>query len=310
MSQQITDTVLMVRPAHFGFNPQTAASNAFQTPAEADQQAAIAAAAQQEFDGFVARLRERGIHVIVAQDTPDPVTPDAVFPNNWVSFHHNGAIVYYPMYAPNRRLERSQAVVEAVLAEFQHVKTIDLTVLEHSEDFLEGTGSMILDHDHKLAYACLSPRTTPFALDQFCEGMKYKPVAFEAVDAQGQPIYHTNVMMALGIDFVVICMASVHLDHERQALLDHFARTGKTVIDLTFDQMYAFAGNMLQVKSRATGQPYLIMSSQAYRSLTPAQITLIEQHTAILHAPIDTIEKHGGGSARCMLAEVFLPHKA
>lgn len=310
MSQQITDTVLMVRPAHFGYNPQTADSNAFQTPAQADEQAAIAAAAQHEFDGFVATLRAHGIHVIVAQDTPDPVTPDAIFPNNWVSFHHNGAIVYYPMYAPNRRLERSEAVIDAVLAEFQSVKTIDFAVLVQSQDFLEGTGSMILDHDHKLAYACLSPRTTPFALDMFGEGMKYKPVAFEAVDAQGQAIYHTNVMMALGIDFVVICLASVHLEHERATLLDHFARTGKTVIDLTFDQMYAFAGNMLQVRSRTTGEPYLVMSSQAYRSLTPAQIALIEQHTAILHVPIDTIEKHGGGSARCMLAEVFLPRKA
>lgn len=310
MSQPITDTVLMVRPAHFGFNPQTAESNAFQTPAEADQQAAIAAAAQQEFDGFVATLRAHGIHVILAQDTPEPATPDAIFPNNWVTFHDNGAIVYYPMYAPNRRLERSEAVIDEVLAEHTRIKTIDLTVLEHSEDFLEGTGSMILDRVNKLAYACLSPRTTPFALDQFCEGMKYKPVAFEAVDAQGQAIYHTNVMMALGVDFVVICLASVHRPDERQMLLDHFARTGKTVIDLTFEQLYAFAGNMLQVKSRTTGQPYLVMSSQAYRSLTPDQITLIERHTAILHAPIDTIEKHGGGSARCMLAEVFLPRKA
>lgn len=307
MSNQTTDTILMVRPARFGFNEETAANNAFQTNDRSRSQSEIEQAAQAEFDGFAERLRACGVHVIVAQDSPEPAKPDAVFPNNWVSFHHDGHIITYPMFSPLRRLERREEVIDQVLANgFRADRRSHLEVSEADNRFLEGTGSMILDHDHRLVYACLSQRTDAALLDDYGRLIGYEPVAFHSTDAQGHDVYHTNVMMALGISFAVICLDSVKDATERAMLEARLNATGKAIIAISLDQMNSFAGNMLQVKN-ADGKTFLVMSEQAFKSLTPAQVAAIEAHTNILHAPLYTIEQYGGGSARCMLAEVFLP---
>ncbi len=307
MRQQTTPHILMVRPANFAFNEETAANNAFQsrdgklTPAEMRERA------MQEFDGFVAQLRAAGVDVIVAHDTASPVKPDAVFPNNWVTFHQEGYMVTYPMFAPTRRLERSDAIIDTVLEQGYHSeKRICLENNEAKNIFLEGTGSIIFDHQNRLAYACLSQRTDADLLEELCQQMGYQKVVFHAVDANGQDIYHTNVMMALGETFVVICMDSVRDAAERRMLENKFRETHKEIIDITLDQMNAFAGNMLQVRN-TSDHTILVMSSTAFHALTPAQVQKLENHTQLLHAPIHTIETYGGGSARCMMAEVFLP---
>jgi len=307
MPRQITDTILMVRPQNFGFNPETAESNAFQENDQSISKPQITRQAIQEFDGFVEILRSKGIEVIVAQDSDSPIKSDAVFPNNWVTFHENGKVVLYPMMAENRRLERSNNVLKKVFETKEHSSIfLDLVRLEQENLFLEGTGSLILDRPSQLVYACLSPRSSQKAIEIFCETFDCTRVEFTATDKEGQQIYHTNVMMALGEDFVVICMDSISNPAKKAMLQHQFQRTNKAIIDITFEQMYAFAGNMLQVQSK-TGEKYLVMSEQAFKSLTKDQINLIEQYTQILHAPIYTIEKYGGGSARCMMAEVFLP---
>lgn len=298
----------MVRPSHFGFNEETAGSNAFQTDDGALSLSEIRQKAMLEFDQFVGRLRQAGVNVIVAEDTDKPVKPDAVFPNNWVSFHEDGTIVTYPMYAAVRRLERREDILENMQSEFQVGKKLRLEGYENSDRYLEGTGSMILDRENKIAYACLSPRTELELLEEFCRLMGYEPMAFRAVDADGKEIYHTNVMMALGESFVVICMDTVRDAKENAALREKFAATQKEIIDIAMEQMMQFAGNMLQVRNTG-GETYLVMSEQAYRSLTPEQIQQIQKHTNILYSPISTIETYGGGSARCMMAEVFLPKK-
>ena len=307
MRHQTTSHILMVRPAHFAFNEETAASNAFQsrdnrlTPDEMRQQA------MQEFDGFVARLRTAGVQVIVAKDTAVPVKPDAVFPNNWVTFHQEGFVVTYPMFAPTRRRERRRQIIEQVLQEgFHSNQRLNFEFNEKRNRYLEGTGSMIFDHLHRLAYACLSPRTDEQLLEDLCQELGYQKVVFHATDAQGQDIYHTNVMMALGETFVVICLDTVRASAERQLLEQQFEATHKEVVAITLEQMNAFAGNMLQVRNTA-GQSLLVMSSTAYHALRPEQISTLERHTQLLHSPIQTIETYGGGSARCMMGEVFLP---
>ncbi len=305
---QTTSNILMVRPSHFGFNEETAGSNAFQTDDGALSLSEIRQKAMLEFDQFVGRLRQAGVNVIVAEDTDKPVKPDAVFPNNWVSFHEDGTIVTYPMYAAVRRLERREDILENMQSEFQVGKKLRLEGYENSDRYLEGTGSMILDRENKIAYACLSPRTELELLEEFCRLMGYEPMAFRAVDADGKEIYHTNVMMALGESFVVICMDTVRDAKENAALREKFAATQKEIIDIAMEQMMQFAGNMLQVRNTG-GETYLVMSEQAYRSLTPEQIQQIQKHTNILYSPISTIETYGGGSARCMMAEVFLPKK-
>lgn len=306
MPNQITDTILMVRPMHFGFNPQTAESNTFQENDQSLSKQEITERAIQEFDGFVQKLRSKGIEVIVAQDNDTPLKTDAVFPNNWVTFHESGCVALYPICAPSRRLERSNHVLEEVFKVKPHKRIyLDLVKLEKENKFLEGTGSLIMDRQHQIVYACLSPRSSIQAIDKFCEVFECEKVVFTSTDKKGIQIYHTNVMMALGEDFVVICMDSIADKDEKAMLQQYFKNTGKTIIEITFDQMYAFAGNMLQVKSK-TGERYLVMSEQAYKSLYSEQIKLIKQHTNILYAPIYTIEKYGGGSTRCMMAEVFL----
>ncbi len=305
MPNQITNTLLMVRPARFGFNAETAANNAFQHNDTSRSPEAIQEAAVAEFDAFVEALRRHGIRVIVVEDTPEPAKPDAVFPNNWVSFHADGRIITYPMFSPLRRLERREDIIEQVKAAgFQERQRIHLEAYEQQGRFLEGTGSMILDHTHRLAYACLSPRTDAGLMEVFSRVGGYAPVLFHAVDAQGQAVYHTNVMMALGKTFVVICLDAVPNKEERAMLERRFKVTNKDLIPISLEQMNAFAGNMLQMCNTAE-ETFLVMSEQAYRSLSEEQVAHIQQHTQILYSPLYTIEQYGGGSARCMMAEVF-----
>ncbi len=306
---QITSHILMVRPAHFGYNEETAASNAFQQPNAAGvSPAQIAAGAIEEFDQMVLLLRGAGVDVIVEQDSDQPLKTDAVFPNNWVTFHENGAIVTYPMLSPNRRLERREEIIQSITSRFHMKNRYRLEDAELDGIFLEGTGSLILDRPNRLAYACISPRTDRELLRQFGLALGFTPVPFDAVDPNGQAIYHTNVMMALGTSFVVICLDSVTDPGERRLLLRHFEATGKEVIEISFAQMMAFAGNMLQVKGQSP-RGLLVMSQQAFRSLRPEQISRLEAHTDLLPVPLYTIEQYGGGSARCMMAEVFLPEQ-
>jgi hypothetical protein len=303
---QITDHILMVRPARFGFNPETAQNNAFQENDSSQSKKTIWHIAQDEFDELANRLQAAGIEVIIYEDTPEPPKPDAVFPNNWISFHQNGYIITYPINAISRRLERREDLVADMMGKWGYNSRLSLESYEDQNLFLEGTGSVILDRIHRIAYACKSVRTDETVLDKFCKIIDYTPTLFHAVDGGGLEIYHTNVMMALGESFVIICMDSIKDGEERKMLLEKFRDTQKEVIEISLEQMMAFAGNMLQVRNKK-GSTYLVMSEQAYQSLSKEQIDKIEKHTNILYSPIDTIEKYGGGGVRCMMAEVFLP---
>jgi hypothetical protein len=293
----------MIRPVNFSFNAETAVNNAFQSQATDDinaQQQAL-----QEFEGFVALLRASGVDVTVIDDTPDPYTPDSIFPNNWVSFHSDGTVCLYPMYAQNRRLERKPEVLQQLSRNFRIRATLDFSDYEQQGLFLEGTGSMVLDRDQKIAYACLSPRTDKTVLLDFCEKMGYTPELFTAVDGKGMSIYHTNVVMCVGDRYVVVCLEAVPDPAERESLAGTISRSGKALIPISLSQLNQFAGNMLQVHNDK-GERLLVMSSQAYASLEPAQITRLKAFNRILHAPLTTIETNGGGSARCMMAEIYL----
>ena len=303
---QTTSHILMIRPVNFGFNAETAVNNAFQV-AGANEAAQEKAA--KEFDDFVALLRQNGVEVMVVNDTPELHTPDSIFPNNWISFHDDGSIVLYPMYAANRRQERKPHVVENLEKHFIIRKRIDLSSYETTNIFLEGTGSMVLDRENKITYACLSQRTDLKVLNDFCARLGYTAQAFTANDASGYPIYHTNVMMCVADRYVIICLNSISDVAERKATIACITKTNKAIIAITLDQMNHFAGNMLQVNN-AKGDTFLIMSSQAYKALTSEQVETIEQYNPILHSSLDTIERNGGGSARCMMAEVFLPERA
>jgi hypothetical protein len=298
----------MVRPANFGFNEETAESNSFQekdpslSTQEIKQQALI------EFDNFVVKLRAERINVHIVEDTVTPKKPDAVFPNNWVSFHQDGTVITYPIFAKARRKERRDDIIEKLQEQFVVSKIKHMEVFEEEGRFLESTGSMIMDRVYNLVYACVSPRTDPELMKAFCEFVGAESIIFNSVDANGQDIYHTNVMMALGETFMVICMETIHDEAERKKIIDASSLTNKEIIEITFDQVVAFAGNMLQVRNDE-GETFLVMSQQAYESLRPDQIERIKQHTNILYSPINTIEKIGGGSARCMMAEIFLPLK-
>ena len=300
---QNTSNIMMIRPAKFGFNAETAVNNHFQ---QSSSEAQVAEKALAEFDQFVTLLRANGINITVVQDSPLPHTPDSIFPNNWISFHSDGTIVLYPMFAKNRRLERKPAVLEQVSQKFLIQQTIDFTQQEERGLYLEGTGSMVLDRDHHLAYACLSERTHENLLEQFCTELGYESVVFSALDMQGAPIYHTNVMMCVADRYVVICLDAIATDLEREMLQTQIQATGKTIIPISLEQMNHFAGNMLQVKNQEN-EKFLVMSSQAFHSLNEEQVLQLEAFNQILHAPIPTIESNGGGSARCMMAEVFLP---
>jgi len=293
----------MIRPVSFGFNPQTAESNAFQHM-DAEQQQ-VQDKALQEFDNFVAILRGYGVKVVVIDDTVEPHTPDSIFPNNWVSFHSTGDILLYPMQAENRRLERREDIINQLEDQFKVRHIIDLSRYELQGKYLEGTGSMVLNREDKLAYACLSPRTDLDVLNVFCEQTGYSPVVFHAFDQNGQAIYHTNVMMCIADRYVVICLDSITDAKEREAVVASFYQTNKNIFDISFEQMSQFASNMLEVFS-ADGESLLVMSASAYGSLSDRQISMLQQFSRIVSAPIPTIERNGGGSARCMMAEVRL----
>lgn len=306
MSQQITDTILMVRPANFGFNPQTAESNTFQNNSTDLSPEQIQILATQEFDQFVQRLQQEDIRVIVVQDSTTPKKYDAIFPNNWITTHEDGIIITYPMTAPMRRLERREEIITALSDEFKTTQRLRLERYENEGKMLEGTGSMILDRSNKIVYACQSDRTDEQVLEEFCATLGYKKVFFHAVDANDHPIYHTNVMMALGETFAIICLEAVKDGQEWANLHKTLTETGKEIIEISFEQMASFAGNMLQVKNK-WGDTYLVMSEQAYRVLKEKQIERIKAHTLPLYSPLYIIEQFGGGSARCMMAEIFLP---
>ncbi|MFN7539362.1 MAG: citrulline utilization hydrolase CtlX, partial [Bacteroidota bacterium] len=242
----------------------------------------------------------------VVEDTPEPHTPDSLFPNNWISFHSNGTIVLYPMFAENRRLERKPTVLAAIKNKFLIQQTEDMSVYENKQLYLEGTGSMVLDRDNRLAYACLSPRTNRQVLEDFCTRMNYTPVVFNSMDEKSQPIYHTNVMMCVADRYVVICLESIPDEKEKNNVIEKIKGSGKSIISIRLSQMNHFAGNMLQIES-SSGEKILVMSSQAYESLSPDQINELSGFNTILHSSLHTIESNGGGSARCMMAEIHLP---
>jgi hypothetical protein len=293
----------MIRPVNFTFNAQTAVNNAFQSAASDDSTQGKALA---EFEGFVKILRDNGVDVTVVDDTPEPFTPDSIFPNNWVSFHQDGIVCLYPMYAQNRRLERKPGVLQRLEKKFRVDATIDLSAYERDALFLEGTGSMVLDREFRIAYACLSPRTDRQVLEEFCIKMGYQPEAFVAVDAANSPIYHTNVMMCVADRYVVVCLDSIPESFQREHLEATIRWTEKEIIPISLQQMNHFAGNMLQVHN-AQQEKLLIMSTQAYLSLTQEQIEKLQSYNRIIHSSLTTIETNGGGSARCMMAEVHLP---
>ncbi|MDA9028304.1 MAG: arginine deiminase-related protein [Flavobacteriaceae bacterium] len=310
---QITNTVLMIRPVQFRMNEQTAVNNYYQKVLEDTLPETVNAKAVQEFDIMVIKLKKAGIQVIVVEDSKEFDTPDSIFPNNWISFHENGTIGLYPMFAENRRLERKDSIIEAVEAEGFKIETVvDYTTAEEDGYYLEGTGSILLDRENQKAYCALSARADEELFIEFCEDFEYTPVvfsAFQTVNAKREKIYHTNVMMCLGNTFAVVCLASIDDKKERKNLLKHLHEDGKKVIEISEDQVNNFAGNMLQLKGD-NDHSYLVMSQSAFDSLRPAQVQLLEAHATLISSSLDTIEACGGGSARCMMAEVFLPKTA
>jgi len=309
MKKQITDTVLMIRPVRFRTNEETIVNNYFQKGINITQEE-INRKAQQEFDMLVQKLKEVGVHVIQVEDIYEQDTPDSIFPNNWISFHNNGDVAIYPMFAENRRRERREDILDIVEeAGFEIENVFDYTEAEDEGIFLEGTGAMVLDRIHRKAYCTLSPRASEELFIEFCEDFEYTPVifrAFQKTDGELKPIYHTNVMMALGRTFAIVCLDTIEDKKERKNVLNHLKEDKKEIITISREQVDYYAGNMLEVKGKE--HSYLVMSQTAYESLTPQQIEAIERHTQILYSDLSTIEICGGGSARCMLAEVFLPH--
>lgn len=305
---QYTSNILMIRPASFRMNEETAVNNYFQSETQLDPRMVVGAA-QREFDEFVALLRANGVNVIVVEDIKENDTPDALFPNNWISMHEEGKVGLYPMFAENRRRERREDILD-VLEEngFEISEVIDYSSAEEEEVFLEGTGSLILDRENGIAYCALSDRADEELLIEFCEDFEYTPIifgAYQSADNKRLPIYHTNVMMCVADRFAVICLDSIDDKKERKAVKEQLKSNGKTIVAITEKQMHEFAGNMLQVK--ATNGPVLVMSDRAYRSLQPDQIKTLESFGPIIHPKLDIIETCGGGSARCMMAEIFLP---
>ncbi len=306
---QLASSVMMIRPTRFASNPMTAVSNRFQgrSTASPDEQQLLAV---EEFDGLVNVLRSSGIDVVVIDDTHEPHTPDSIFPNNWISLHADGRVVLYPMEAENRRTERRTDVIEKLDNElgFQVSEIVDLTGHERAAHFLEGTGSMVLDRSNRVAYASLSSRTQLDPLGDFAQRMDYDVVAFDAVDGEGVPIYHTNVLMNVGEKLAVICDAAIPREEQREAVLTRLRETGHEIMNLTCAQLEAFAGNMLELRN-ADGERVIAMSRQAHESLSKEQLQLLEANGQVVTAPIDNIEMSAGGSVRCMLAEIHLPRQ-
>ena len=305
---QTTDTVLMIEPAAFGFNAETAQNNYFQVNSE---NAETQTKALHEFNNFVEKLRSKGINVITVKDTLEPHTPDSIFPNNWISMHQDGTVVLYPMCAVNRRWERRNDILEILKRNFSVKEIIDFSAPENDGKFLEGTGSMIFDHDNKLAYGSVSLRLDEQLFREFCEKFGFTPVVFHSYQTANNerlPIYHTNVMMCVADQFVVICLDCIDDETERVNVVNAIVNSGKEIIEISESQMQQFAGNMLQVQN-SDGKKFLVMSQSAYQSFTQEQISNIEKYSEIIYSDLETIETNGGGSARCMLAEVFLEKK-
>ncbi|MCF8463447.1 MAG: amidinotransferase [Flavobacteriales bacterium] len=300
----------MIRPVAFALNAETATDNHYQQQVEGLSEASAQQQAVKEFDAFVEKLRDARVHVTVINDTVEPHTPDSIFPNNWVSFHETGMVVLYPMCAESRRLERRDDILETLKSEgFKIKETLDYSGSEDDGFFLEGTGSLVLDRENLIAYACLSQRTSDLLLRDWGKQLGYEVISFrsfQSVDGKLLPIYHTNVMMSVGQEIAILCAESIMDDTERNAVIAALQRTGKEIVYITSEQKSRFAGNMLQVINDQ-GERILVMSTQAFESLTPDQIATIEKTNHILHSSLKTIETLGGGSARCMMAEVFLP---
>ena len=304
MNMQNTSHLLMIQPVNFGFNAETAVNNTFQKNVGGNiQQKAL-----QEFNDFVTVLRKNKVDVTVIEDTIAPSTPDSIFPNNWISFHEDGRIFLYPMFAVNRRMERKASVLDVVKNKFTVSEIIDLSKYEVDQVFLEGTGSMVLDRVNKIAYACISPRTDKKILNEFCRLANFTAVTFRSTDSSGVDIYHTNVMMCIADTYAVICLESITDAEERKNVIASLQKTNKEIIDISLQQLNSFAGNMLQVKNE-DDELLLVMSLQAYNSLIAAQIETLQKHNRIIHSSLLSIETAGGGSARCMMAEVFLERK-
>jgi len=306
---QITNNIMMIQPVSFRYNDQTAVNNYYQKVIKGLTSTKAQENALQEFNVFVEKLRAKGVNVVVIPDTKEPDTPDSIFPNNWVSFHGNAVVGLYPMCAENRRYERREDILESLVDDygFQIDEIKDFTEFEDHDKFLEGTGSMILDRENKLCYAAISIRTNEQAVIQFCDEFGYEPICFTAnqdVNGERLAIYHTNVMMCVANDFAIVCLDTIDEAEERQKVKDSLTRTGKEIIEISEAQKHRFAGNMLQVMG---DQPYLVMSKSAHESLTYIQVISIEKHCQIISSSLDTIEACGGGSARCMMAEIFLP---
>ena len=307
---QSTSSVFMVRPHSFRKNEETATNNHFQRDIAEASPEEIIERAQEEFDGLVAQLTAAGVEVVVFDEAEPHETPDALFPNNWISTHADGTVALYPMFAPNRRTERREDVPLVLEHQFGFDvrQIIDFTEFESHNKFLEGTGSIVLDRINRKAYAALSDRTDARALEHFCDQLDFEPVAFQSfqtVDNQRLPIYHTNVMMSIGSGYAVVCLDCIDSDEEQKKVVDAIAQDGLQLIAITEEQVNQFAGNMLELTGNEG--PLLVMSTSAHESLSPGQIEKLQQHTTLLHAPLPTIETCGGGSARCMIAEIHLP---
>lgn len=307
MINQLASSILMIRPAAFGYNAETAANNVFQSTTSLSQKE-VQQMAVEEFDAFVATLRKKNIDVIVVQDTVKPVKPDAIFPNNWFCTLQDGTLAVFPMYAPNRRIEKRDDMLQTLVQEYNTRDVEDWSEYEAESMFLEGTGSMIIDHDHKLIYACISPRTNKVVLEKFAHAHGYRAITFNSTDEDGVEVYHTNVIMHLGDTYAIICMESIKDEMERIAVSQLLISTGHEIIPISFKQVRAYAGNMLQVKN-AKGDKFTILSKKAHKSLTKEQKDILKIHSNLLPIDITTIETIGGGSVRCMMAEIFLEKK-
>lgn len=301
----MTNRLLMIRPANFGFNVETAASNAFQQQMTGADPATVAQLGLQEFDRAVETLRESGIEVLVLDDSADPIKSDAVFPNNWISTHEGGIVITYPMASPARRNEVRPELVDELESRFVINRWWKLHEEAPEGKYLEGTGSLVLDHEHRIAWACRSPRTDEALVRQFCKQMDFEPQIFDAVDNHGLPVYHTNVMMAVTVEHVIICLECIRDASQQSEIVRRIAATGKNLVELTWSQIEAFAGNILQFEDRNL-RPCIVMSTTGRRSLREDQLQAIESRSGIIELDIPTLETYGGGSVRCMLAENYL----
>ena len=307
--KQITNNIMMIEPVSFNYNTETAINNYYQINNTALSKEEIQQKALKEFKEFVSLLRSKNINVIVFKDTENPKTPDSIFPNNWVSFHIDGEIVLYPMYAKNRRLERRNDIIQKLRGDFIVTKINDFSYYENQELYLEGTGSMILDRENKICYAAISDRTNKNIVNDFCNQLNFKPILFTSnQDVRGKrlAIYHTNVMMCITTNFAIVCLDSIDCNEEKDRVIDILNETKKEIISISEEQTNKFAGNMLEVEG---DKKYLVMSKSAYSCLTENQIKKINKYCEILYSDLSTIEDYGGGSARCMMAEIFLPLK-